>query len=113
MVNGFLTWVQKLDRFGHEVSMHYMGDRHFKTIFGSFMTITVYTLILINSITIGLAYRNNENQIEINRVISLQPESLGPMNFFDNGFDIAVLHGIPPEIGHFEFSRIWTDYEAE
>ena len=88
-----------------------MGDRHFKTIFGSFMTITVYTLILINSITIGLAYLNNENQIEINRVISQEPESLGPMNFYDNGLDIAIFHSIPPEIGHLRISKTWIDFD--
>ena len=61
MVNGFLTWVQKLDRFGHEVSIHYLGDRHFKTYLGSFVTVAVYSLIMINTITIGLDYLNNEN----------------------------------------------------
>ena len=113
MVDGFLSWVQKLDRFGHEVSMHYLGDRHFKTMVGSIVTVVVYTLIMINTITIGLDYLNNENQTEINRVIHLQPQSLGPIDLIENKFNIVAVNYLPPEIGHIRMQRTWIDFDAQ
>ena len=62
MSNGkFSNFVRGLDRFGHEVKISYQGSEHYKTKLGSIVTVAVYTLMLINFITISLDYINNEN----------------------------------------------------
>ena len=53
--------LQQIDRFGHKVSLHYQGDSDFKTVFGALVTVMVYTLIMINAVTICLDYVNNDN----------------------------------------------------
>ena len=51
----------KLDRFGHSVSVNYKGEKDLKTLVGSIVTMMIYIVIFINSITIFGEYWNSEN----------------------------------------------------
>ena len=51
----------ELDRFGHPVSVNYKGEKEFKTLVGSIVTLMIYIVIFINSIAIFGEYWNSEN----------------------------------------------------
>ena len=59
--NSLKKTMLKLDRFGHSVSVNYKGEKDFKTLVGSIVTLMIYIVIFINSITIFGEYWNSEN----------------------------------------------------
>ncbi len=63
----FARLFKKLDRFGYKAEMHFEGKAQYRTIFGAFVTLFVYVLILINALNIVSDFVNQANQTEVNR----------------------------------------------
>ena len=65
----------------------------------------IYTVIIINTVSIVGDYFNDGNQTEVNRKVYLEPKTLGVQNLIENNFSLAIFSWvpIPKEIGYFRF----------
>lgn len=72
-----LERIRQVDSFGYRVEMHYKGNAMYQTLVGALVTVTVYVLILINSLSIFSAFVNNENQTEVTRKLNVDMADLG------------------------------------
>ena len=72
------------DKFGRSYDLHYKGDTFYKTSFGGCITIIIYVLVAINAVKIFSDFINDENEREVNRVISANLKELGDFNIEDN-----------------------------
>ena len=52
------------DIFGHPISVHYKGSDTYQTRLGSFVTIIAYTLMIVNLLTLTIAFVDHSNQEE-------------------------------------------------
>ena len=56
MVNQLSERFQALDIFGHPIGVNYKGNSTFQTKMGAFFTLVVYSLIIINLVTLGTEF---------------------------------------------------------
>ena len=52
------------DIFGHPIGVHYKGGGTFQTGLGSFVTLSAQILMLVNLITLSIAFFDHSNQEE-------------------------------------------------
>ena len=96
---------KRIDRFGHRIDMHFDGRTSYQTVFGAFITVIVYTLILINTLNIGLDFINNGNQKEISRTSIENYADIGQKYITENQFEIIIgeRRNPKPSLGKLKF----------
>ena len=96
---------KRIDRFGHRLDMHFDGRTSFQTVFGAFITVIVYTLILINTLNIGMDFINNGNQKEISRTSIENYADIGQKYITEHQFEILLndIFRPKPSLGKFKF----------
>ncbi len=78
--------------------MHFERSSKFRTLFGAFITLVVYILILINTLNILGDFFNHTNQTEINRRIDAKLNEIGPYSLVDSDLLLAFKQ-IDPRLG--------------
>ena len=66
----FVRYLTRADRFGHRPELHYAGDTQFRTALGGCASLILYVLMLINTFNIVSDFINDDNQKEVNRLVS-------------------------------------------
>ena len=69
--NRFERMIVNYDIFGHAIGVHYRGSGAFKTRLGAFCTIVTKVLIIVNLVSLFIAFRDGSNQKEKTQVTTL------------------------------------------
>ena len=106
MVNKVCEKFQALDIFGHPIGVNYKGNDTFQTKMGAFFTLVVYSLIIINLITLSTDFIAGTKQEEKNGLIYFDRFFDRSYNFQENHLEIEVLPSlnylIPADYGSFK-----------
>ena len=79
----FVRYLTSADRFGHKPELHYAGSTKFRTALGGCASVILYVLVLINAFNIVSDFINDENQKEVNRLVSADLKELGQLALAD------------------------------
>ncbi len=91
--------------------MHFEGSSQFRTLFGAFITLIVYVLILINALNIVTDFVNQDNQTEINRRVDAKLSELGPFSLVENDLTL-VYWPIDPKVGQLKLYQYTEDFSV-
>ena len=78
MSNRLSERFQALDIFGHPIGVNYKGNSTFQTKLGALFTLAVYSLIIINLVTLSTDFMDGSKQEEKNGLV-----------YFDRLYDTA------------------------
>ena len=51
-MSSFLAFLRSKDIFGHPIQVNYLGDQTYKTNLGAVCTLVIYTLAVLNIVTL-------------------------------------------------------------
>ena len=90
-----LRGLKTLDMFGYVPQLNLKGQSAVTTYLGTFVSITMYTLILINTIQLSIAFSDGSKQNEKFNQELIDRFDVEPLFFSDHQFEIAVLTDDP------------------
>ena len=95
------------DMYGHVIGVHYRGSGSYQTKLGAFVTLATYVLMVINMVTLFIAFKDGSNQGEKFQSEKIDRFYNEPVNFAENDFRIAmfVIPQIPAEVASFKAAQ--------
>ena len=84
-----------LDMYGHAVGVTYRGEGKYKTRCGALVTLATYVLIIINALSLFVAFNDGSNQKELVQSTRFDRSLADKVDLVDQDLDIMFLMSEP------------------
>ena len=105
----------EFDRYGHQVGVHFKGSGTYNTKLGAIMTLATYTLVLINMVSLLIAFFDSSKQVENSQVKKVDSFYSGPYTLGEESYDVNLITtpALKPELGRFKVTQKFFDRQKD
>ena len=105
----------ELDRYGHQVGVHFKGSGTYNTKLGAIMTLATYTLVLFNMVSLIIAFADSSKQFENSNEYKVDAFYSGPYTLGEESFEVNLITipALKPELGRFKVTQKFFDRQKD